>query len=519
MALGDCTGIAQSMAYHAGEITPMKLVRSIVATLTFASLVSLAVTLVPSRADACGGCIHVEGPAPSSVTQHRMVLSVSATQTTLWDQFSYAGNPSEFAWILPIRHDPAVRIAVADDRFMAMFDQLTAPILNQPPPPPGPCPTTCPDPCPQPPPDVTFSDASSSDSSVTVHREEVVGPYAVAIIGSEDPLALRAWLRANGYAVPASIEPILDHYVSLRMDFIAVRLRASLGINRMTPIRVTVPGYAPVLPLRMVAAGIGDKVRLDLLVFAGSRFEALNYPNAEMRNEDFVFDYATQSYPPSTQEDLARRRRTLLMQNNGRTWLTESADVNSRFNVQSSATQAERRWSSSACPPRDAGPVGDGEVPCVVPRASEDATIAMEGLGDWFVITRMSSELPSTALSADLQLGPQAANSMRTRFYDYGTLRNQPAPPMCPSLNCPATCQRDGGPSGTDGGPRTMDGGARAMDGGVTDGGDGGERNAPVVPLRCAVGSAPAKGGRGDWVPVALSTLGVALVRGRRRRA
>jgi hypothetical protein len=35
--------------------------------------------------------------APQVVTDHRMVLSVNATQTTLWDQFRYAGQASDFA--------------------------------------------------------------------------------------------------------------------------------------------------------------------------------------------------------------------------------------------------------------------------------------------------------------------------------------------------------------------------------------------------------------------------------------
>ena len=42
-----------------------------------------------------------------------MVFSISKTQTTLWDQFHYTGNPSEFAWVLPVYAAGVTRGALA----------------------------------------------------------------------------------------------------------------------------------------------------------------------------------------------------------------------------------------------------------------------------------------------------------------------------------------------------------------------------------------------------------------------
>ena len=80
-------------------------------------------------ARACGGCFH-EPPPPtvtvtggsqvsSVITDHRMVLALSSTQTTLWDQVEYNGEPYGFAWVLPIR-GPA-QIGVGTDRFVDTF--------------------------------------------------------------------------------------------------------------------------------------------------------------------------------------------------------------------------------------------------------------------------------------------------------------------------------------------------------------------------------------------------------------
>jgi hypothetical protein len=56
----------------------------------------------PSDADACGGCF-VPPEENTQVTGHRMLLSVGMAQTTLYDQIEYTGDPSEFAWVLPIK--------------------------------------------------------------------------------------------------------------------------------------------------------------------------------------------------------------------------------------------------------------------------------------------------------------------------------------------------------------------------------------------------------------------------------
>ena len=94
-------------------------------------LAALTAALTPQAADACGGCF-----APPStvqvVTDHRMVFSVSTTQTTLWDQFSYSGRPAEFSWILPIRYTSRTVVQLASDAFMKGLDDMTAPIVQPP---------------------------------------------------------------------------------------------------------------------------------------------------------------------------------------------------------------------------------------------------------------------------------------------------------------------------------------------------------------------------------------------------
>ena len=97
-------------------------------------LAGLVVT--PERAEACGGCFS----PPETVTtveSHRMVVSLSTAQTTLWDQIRYAGEPEDFVWVLPVPDGAATTVEVADPAFFDEMEAYTQPIL-QPPFPPGP---------------------------------------------------------------------------------------------------------------------------------------------------------------------------------------------------------------------------------------------------------------------------------------------------------------------------------------------------------------------------------------------
>jgi hypothetical protein len=98
------------------------------------ALVVAGATAWAGDARACGGCFH-EPPttptqSPSVVTDHRMVLVLDATATTLYDQVEYAGDPTDFAWVLPVR-GPVV-VGVGSDTFVNSLDTVTTPVIHAP---------------------------------------------------------------------------------------------------------------------------------------------------------------------------------------------------------------------------------------------------------------------------------------------------------------------------------------------------------------------------------------------------
>jgi hypothetical protein len=317
-----------------------------------------------------------------------MALSASPTRTTLWDQFGYTGRPEEFSWILPIQGGPDVRVELADVRFLAALDDATGAQVEPVRTPERQCPV-----CYTPPPAVqyvcgrqspaaydsagrgAFADAAASaDASVTVLREEAVGPYQVTTLRGSDAGALREWLNTNHYVVPAALEPVLDHYVGLHMDFVALRLRDGAGAGKMQPVRVTMPGYQPLLPLRMVAAGVADHVEMVLFTLADSRLEATNFNATELRDADLAWEFGRDTTPIGA---FRRAEAAVGAAAGGRAWLTESAVTSSRAQLDALAANALRRYVAES----DAG------------TPTEDMNVALETLGASPVLARLHADL------------------------------------------------------------------------------------------------------------------------------
>ena len=89
-------------------------------------------------ASACGGCFRPPSETDADITDERMLLSVSPTQSTLYDQIRYSGNPSSFAWVLPTKG--IVDVGLSSDAMFAFVEQSTQvqvipPPLHCPPPP------------------------------------------------------------------------------------------------------------------------------------------------------------------------------------------------------------------------------------------------------------------------------------------------------------------------------------------------------------------------------------------------
>ncbi len=236
-----------------------------------ATSVSCALLLTPAQSHACGGCF---GPpsfsSTSTVTGHRMAFAVSDERTVLWDSFEYTGAPEDFSWVLPVLPG-----AVLEESTDAWFETLetvtkttvTSPALK----------------CASASGGVGCGAAGASDASpssgnfyggngVMVLHQGTVGPYETVTLRSKDGDALTTWLKAHDYFIPPDIQPTIDDYTAQGDDFIALRLRSGVSVQKMTPVRVVTPSGDYLLPLRMVAAGVAEHVNIVLYVIGEQRY-------------------------------------------------------------------------------------------------------------------------------------------------------------------------------------------------------------------------------------------------------
>jgi hypothetical protein len=228
-------------------------------------------------ARACGGCFSTS-TSNSVVTDHKMILSLGREKTTLYDEMRYAGSPESFAWILPVAGE--VTVALSAPALFGAVDALTIPMVAVPPKPCRGCGTK-------------DNYLVTTANGVDDETDAVVGPYEVVRLHATDAGALDAWLAAHGFVVPPDVRSVVDAYVAIGADFIAMKLVPGATVRALRPVRVTMPSTVATLPLRMIAAGAGAQLGVTLVVVGEGRYEPLGAPTFVVRGADLTWDFAT----------------------------------------------------------------------------------------------------------------------------------------------------------------------------------------------------------------------------------
>ena len=274
----------------------------------------LSLDALEAEARACGGCFTPQ-ETPTVVTDHRMIMSISQSASTLYDQIKYSGEPSSFAWVLP--YQGTITVGLSSDSVFEALDQQTQTVIT---PPPG---------CGGNSSSGSAngggasgsggSSGSSGSGGVTVIKHETVGPYDTVQLEATDPAALEKWLAQNGFNIPADVKPVVDGYVGDKFNFLALKLLPNKGISDMRPVRVTSAGANLNLPLKMVAAGTGSTVGITLWVIADGRYEPQNYGSFIVDDNDLGWDVA------NARSNYTEVRTALAAKGNNAVWEIESS--------------------------------------------------------------------------------------------------------------------------------------------------------------------------------------------------
>jgi hypothetical protein len=403
---------------------------------------SATLGLFEREAEACGGCF-APPENPTIVTDHRMILSISREQSTLYDQIRYQGEPQAFAWVLPIVG--TVEIGLSADVVFSALDQTTQTQILAPP-------LNCP-----PRPNDCFRDdfaasegAPSADAgagSVTVTKREVVGPYDTVQLKSDDAGALNAWLADNGFAVPDEIKPVIGRYVTEHFDFLALKLVPGKDVSDMRPVRVTTQGASAVLPLRMVAAGTGANVGISLWVLGEGRYEPQNFPSFTIAAEELAWDW-TQNRSNYVDLRADKSRAT-----GGRGWEVESSTILYPQTIESIVRSGT--WNGEGPFPQtdeeraaqDYLPV-ENEQGVIIKTAAEvrneDLATLFHGIATASArVTRMRADLVQAALDADLAMTASANQTVLPTVRQVTKELNEPQCPVWNGCEQVGTAPRD----------------------------------------------------------------------------
>ncbi|MCL2450457.1 MAG: DUF2330 domain-containing protein, partial [Polyangiaceae bacterium] len=267
--------------------------RRLTVKLTLGGIAACCATLGARDAAACGGCFHPPTQTVTDITDERMLLAVSTTQSTLYDQIQYSGSPSSFAWVLPIHG--TVDVGLSADVLFDSIDTLTATQIIPPESTCPPLPSSCLRPFAGAGGAVADASAAATAPAVTVTKQENVGPYATVQLHATDSSALSNWLADNGFVLPDAVAPVIAAYVSENFDFLAMKLLPNQNVQAMRPVRVTTQGASLSLPLRMASIGTGVSVGISIWVVSDGRYEPANFPLYHIDDSDLVWDWSTSS--------------------------------------------------------------------------------------------------------------------------------------------------------------------------------------------------------------------------------
>lgn len=361
-----------------------------------------------------------------------MVLSVSQQQTTLYDQIRYTGNPSSFAWVLPIAG--TVNVGLSADTVFQTLENLTQTTVQSPP---TGCPgrTDCTEELASAGRGSADSGSSGSSGGVDVLKQETVGPYATVQLRSTDPQALDTWLTTNGFAIPADVKPVIAAYVGEKFDFLALKLLPGKDVTSMRPVRVTTSGAAAVLPLRMVAAGTGANVGVALWVVGEGRYEPQNFPFFTLRSEDLTWDWATNT---SNYKELRAAKTTELA---GKGWEVESSIDIDRTQFESVLS---RIGSFNAQGSDYAEIEENGQLVKTADQVRrEDMEAFFSGLQNRTRITRTRADLAKAALATDLVMIASGDQSVLSNLRQPKLEKGQPTCTVYNGCTAVGTAPRD----------------------------------------------------------------------------
>ncbi|MDF2781090.1 MAG: conserved rane protein of unknown function [Geminicoccaceae bacterium] len=251
---------------------------------------ALAALLAPASARAFCGFYVAKADADLFNQASKVVFARHDGKSVITMVNDYQGALQEFALVVPV---PSVlergQIHVGETALVDHLDAYTAPRLVE---------YFDEDPCriarelqataaqPAAPQDTTGTAALG----VKIEAEYTVGEYDIVILSAAQSEGLLAWLRQEGYRLPAGAEPVLAGYLAAGMKFFLARVdlaeQSKLGYSYLRPLQIAFESADFMLPIRLgMLNATGPQELLVYLLTRAGRVEAANYRTIAIPSE------------------------------------------------------------------------------------------------------------------------------------------------------------------------------------------------------------------------------------------
>lgn len=243
-----------------------------VSLVTFVCCMMVGLTGI-ERLQACGGFFCQLVPIDQAGEQ--IIFRKDGNTITAIVQIQYAGNASDFSWVVPVPGVP--QLSTGSDLIFAPLELVTRPqfILER---------TGAP--CPDllnvfslggnAPPTAT-GDSTDVNDGVEILQELSVGPFDIQIVSSNDAEALAIWLTDNNYDLSDRGRELITPYVDEGMNFVALRLQQDKGVGDLQPLIMRYTANQPMIPIRLTAVAAQADMGVIVWFLGSSRAVPLNY--------------------------------------------------------------------------------------------------------------------------------------------------------------------------------------------------------------------------------------------------
>lgn len=286
--------------------------------LSAAALVFSTAALMPSRAEACG-CLSPPDPVALDTNNfavnqqaEQIIFEVGEETVSAHVQIRYAGDPEQFAWIVPVPNVPELEIS--HTIAFGMVDDGTAPVaFSQ-------DTSLCPVPeftCEyHPSPECDFPEGESTDtwdddgltggagdtdggdpggggeppSGVDVIDMQTVGDYETVTFSADDAALAVDWLQENGFIVNETMTPYMQPYIDGGMVFVAAKLVAGAGVDSIRPLKITYAGTQPMIPLQLTAVAAEPHMTVSAFIYANESYAPVDHPLAQIDESRIASD-------------------------------------------------------------------------------------------------------------------------------------------------------------------------------------------------------------------------------------